>query len=143
MSAQPFPQPNHGKEALLTPREVAKILGVRTATITRWSRAGQLTPLRTPGGHRRYRLADVRELLDEFERLQKKLDEDRAWAQDAVRLYEQGWSIRQVAARFDCSYGTMRRILKSRTLLRAEPGSAQVPHSTGQVVARRRIFRER
>ena len=29
---------------------------------------------------------------------------------DAVRLYEQGWSIRQVADRFSLSYGVMRRI---------------------------------
>jgi transposase len=32
-------------------------------------------------------------------------------AEDAARLYAQGWSIRQVAARFDVSYGVMRRIL--------------------------------
>ena len=33
-------------------------------------------------------------------------------ADDAVRLYEQGWSIRQVANKFDVDYTTMRRLLK-------------------------------
>lgn len=38
--------------------------------------------------------------------------------QDAARMYEQGWSIRQVADRFAVSYGKMRRILSKRTTLR-------------------------
>lgn len=41
---------------------------------------------------------------------------------DAVRLYEQGWTIRQVAARFEYGYGTMRRVLKNHTTLRARGG---------------------
>ena len=39
-------------------------------------------------------------------------DEDRQVAEDAVRLYDQGWSIRQVAEKFGLEYTTMRRILK-------------------------------
>lgn len=38
--------------------------------------------------------------------------------EDAMRLYQEGWAIRQVAARFDCSYAAMRRILLRRTTLR-------------------------
>jgi len=68
---------------------------------------------RTPGGHRRYRRADV----DAFGAV--TVDPDRLHMEyDAVRLYRQGWSIRQVAARFDCGYGTMRRILLRHTSLR-------------------------
>jgi transposase len=40
-------------------------------------------------------------------------------AEDAARLYQQGWSIRQVAARFDCGYTTMRRILQKQVTLRS------------------------
>jgi excisionase family DNA binding protein len=50
-------------DALLTPREVAGLFGVRTTTIARWAREGALTPLRTPGGHRRYRRQDIQRLL--------------------------------------------------------------------------------
>jgi excisionase family DNA binding protein len=48
--------------ALLLPREVAELFGVGTSTIARWAREGKLAPILTPGGHRRYRLADVRTL---------------------------------------------------------------------------------
>lgn len=101
---------------LLTPREVAQIMGVRVATIGFWARIGALKPaLRTPGGHRRYHRADV----EAFRQTTQPLDsERRRMEEDAVRLYEQGWSIRQVAARFDCGYGAMRRILKRHTTLR-------------------------
>lgn len=72
---------------------------------------------RTLGGHRRYRLADVRALL---ERLTAPVDpEQEQLEMDAARLYNQGWSIRQVAAKFDYSYGAMRRILLRRTTLRS------------------------
>jgi hypothetical protein len=55
-------------------------------------------------------------------------DEDQVMAQDATRLYEQGWSIRQVADRFECSYGVMRRILKGRVTLRTQGG---LPRASG------------
>ncbi|WP_141960999.1 MerR family transcriptional regulator [Actinoallomurus bryophytorum] len=50
-------------EELLRPREVADIFGVRTSTIAQWAREGRLTPLRTPGGHRRYTRTDVQNAL--------------------------------------------------------------------------------
>jgi excisionase family DNA binding protein len=100
--------PDH-HEQLLTPREAAGLLGVRTTTIARWSREGRLASVPTPGGHRRYRLADVRALLDAAEPAETELD--RQIADDAVRLYGQGWSIRQVAEKFDVDYSTMRRLL--------------------------------
>ena len=86
------------------------MFGVRTTTIARWSNEGRLASFLTPGGHRRYRLADVRALLDKDR--QDQADLDRQAAQDAVRLYEQGWSIRQVAEKFALEYSTMRRLLK-------------------------------
>ncbi len=101
---------------LLRPREVAEILGVRPATIARWARAGRLTSLLTPGGHRRYTRSSVTGLL------KSESEETRRLAEDAVRLYEQGWSIRQVAARFDLTYGAMRRLLLRHTHLRDRGG---------------------
>lgn len=100
------------------------MFGVRTATIARWAREGRLTPLLTPGGHRRYRSLDVRNVLrgNEPDEDRGELDEDEDMAQDAIRLYEQGWSIRQVADRFECSYGVMRRILNGHVILRTRGG---------------------
>lgn len=50
-------------EALLTPGEVAALFHVDPKTVTRWANAGELSPVRTPGGHRRYRAAEIRALL--------------------------------------------------------------------------------
>jgi hypothetical protein len=63
MSPHPLNRRNLDDDALLRPREVAAVFGVRTATIARWAREGRLTPLLTPGGHRRYRSLDVRNVL--------------------------------------------------------------------------------
>ncbi|WP_433699113.1 MerR family transcriptional regulator [Nocardiopsis sp. CA-288880] len=41
---------------------VASILGVGTETVRRWSLEGKLAAVTTPGGHRRYDPAEVREL---------------------------------------------------------------------------------
>ena len=114
----PNDYPDH--DQLLRPREVAEIFGVRTTTIARWAREGRLTPVRTPGGHRRYsRDAVVRLLANDT----TPDEAERQWAEDAARLYEQGWSIRQVAEKFDCGYGVMRRILRMRVALRNRGGS--------------------
>jgi excisionase family DNA binding protein len=50
-------------EPLLTPAEVALMFRVDPKTVTRWAKAGKLTSIRTLGGHRRFREAEVRELL--------------------------------------------------------------------------------
>lgn len=47
-------------ERLYMPAEVAAIFGVNTKTVTRWAKLGQMDSVRTPGGHRRFREAEVR-----------------------------------------------------------------------------------
>ncbi len=53
-------------EPLLTPSEVAAMFRVDPKTVTRWAKAGKLTSIRTLGGHRRYREAEVRQLLGQI-----------------------------------------------------------------------------
>ena len=50
-------------EKLLTPSEVAAIFRVDPKTVTRWAKVGKLSSIRTLGGHRRFREAEVRDLL--------------------------------------------------------------------------------
>ena len=102
--------PQNDDDRLLTPREAAQMFDVRTTTVARWSREGRLPAFLTPGGHRRYHLPEVRALLNTTK--PTPTEAERQMTQDAVRLYDQGWSIRQVAAKFDLEYSTMRRILK-------------------------------
>jgi excisionase family DNA binding protein len=51
-------------DRVLTPGEVAGRFGVTTATLARWARTGKLPAIRTPGGQRRYREADITALLE-------------------------------------------------------------------------------
>ncbi|MFF4990103.1 BldC family transcriptional regulator [Streptosporangium saharense] len=51
-------------ERLLTPGEVAYIFGVDPKTVNRWSLAGRIPSLKTPGGQRRYRETDINALLN-------------------------------------------------------------------------------
>lgn len=53
-------------ERLLTPGEVATMFRVDPKTVTRWASAGRIGSIRTPGGHRRFREAEVRALLAEL-----------------------------------------------------------------------------
>jgi len=50
-------------EKLLTPAECAALWRVDPKTVTRWEKAGKLSSIRTLGGHRRYKEAEVRALL--------------------------------------------------------------------------------
>ncbi|MDP1793039.1 MAG: BldC family transcriptional regulator [Acidimicrobiales bacterium] len=51
------------QEKLLTPSEVAAMFRVNPKTVTRWARAGRINAIRTLGGHRRFREAEVIEAL--------------------------------------------------------------------------------
>ena len=44
---------------LLTISETAELLGAGVSTLRHWDKTGQLVAIRTPGGHRRYRLNDI------------------------------------------------------------------------------------
>jgi excisionase family DNA binding protein len=48
---------------LLTGRQVAEMFRVDPKTVTRWASSGRIGFIRTPGGHRRFRESEVRELL--------------------------------------------------------------------------------
>lgn len=56
-------RPSIDNDPLLTPAEVAAKFRVDPKTVTRWSKAGKLSAIRTLGGHRRYRSSEVQALL--------------------------------------------------------------------------------
>lgn len=49
--------------SILTTKQVAEKFGVVPQTVIVWANTGRLSHFRTPGGHRRYLLPDVEELL--------------------------------------------------------------------------------
>lgn len=110
---RPAPPEHDPGDDLLTLTEVAEITGRTAITVSRWARSGKLPFTTTAGGRRRFRRADA-EALDQVD-----VDPERRQLEaDAVRLYEQGRSIRQVAVTFNCGYGVMRRILLRHNALR-------------------------
>ena len=48
-------------DRLLTIGETAELLGVGISTLRHWDDTGQLVAVRTPGGHRRYRLSAIKQ----------------------------------------------------------------------------------
>ena len=56
-------RPTIAPDELLTPAEVAALFRVDPKTVTRWTKAGKISSVRTLGGHRRYRADEVRHLL--------------------------------------------------------------------------------
>lgn len=69
-------------DRLLTPAEVAALFRVSPKTVTRWARAGKLTALRTLGGHRRFRAAEVEAFLAEAETAGRQTTADRSGTPD-------------------------------------------------------------
>lgn len=53
--------------ALVTTQEAADAVGVSKRSLTRWAEQGLLKPaLRTPGGHLRWNIEDLRRQLDQL-----------------------------------------------------------------------------
>lgn len=55
---------SNGRDALLTPAEVAAMFFVDPKTVTRWAATGKVKSIRTPGGHRRYLESEMLALRD-------------------------------------------------------------------------------
>src|SRR5215212_10705636 len=56
--------PGGGEPDWLTLGQAAKYLGVAQSTIRKWSDQGRVPAFYTPGGHRRYRRADLDKFLE-------------------------------------------------------------------------------
>src|SRR5207249_4807400 len=61
---EPEARPAWIGEQLLRPGQVAVLFQVSRRTISDWARAGKLSSIITPGGHRRFRAQEVRRLLE-------------------------------------------------------------------------------
>lgn len=66
-AVNPLNSERYDPPRLLTPGEVAQTFRVDPKTVTRWAKKGLLTPIRTPGGHRRYRADAVAALAREHD----------------------------------------------------------------------------
>lgn len=62
--SEPYQLPP-GTRDPLTPRDVAEVFRVNPVTVSRWADERWIDSFRTPGGHRRFPLADVQSALRE------------------------------------------------------------------------------
>jgi len=119
-------------DRLLTISETAKLLGVGISTLCHWDDMSQLVAVRTPGGHRRYRLSSIErfqglEVSDENEEIaavyvrvsshdqKKKGDLDRQMGRVleycAESGYEVGYILSDVASGMSDSRAKIRRLI--------------------------------
>lgn len=63
MQDRPAPEGTEDSE-LMTPAETQKALRCGATTLNRWARNGDIPSVELPGGHRRYRRADIAAILD-------------------------------------------------------------------------------
>ena len=66
MAAQPSGKAATTYPSYLRTAQMAEILYVSPKTVSRWAKEGKLSFLKTPGGHRRYPDAEIRELATEL-----------------------------------------------------------------------------
>jgi len=74
-------------ERLIGISEAAKLLGINTRTLRRWDFEGKLKAVRSPGGHRRYRLSEIEALQGVG--IGQKRNEDCVAVYCRVSSYEQ------------------------------------------------------
>ena len=53
------------ERTVLSTQDLAAIFGVNVSTVKRWADSGQLACIKTPGGHRRFRMNDVHVFLND------------------------------------------------------------------------------
>jgi len=57
--------PANSQRQWLTLKEASDFLGIHFTTLRSWADSGEISVFRTPGGHRRFSLADLRRFLDD------------------------------------------------------------------------------
>ena len=63
----------------------ARLLGVHPITLRRWADAGEIAVMLTPGGHRRFALADLQRFAAEHKQLRVTTGLEQSWAEQALQ----------------------------------------------------------
>jgi excisionase family DNA binding protein len=69
----------------LSLKQAADRLGVHPTTLRRWADSGDIRVLLTPGGHRRFAVADVVRFAEEHRRLRMVSGLEQIWAEQAIK----------------------------------------------------------
>ena len=128
----------------LTLGQAARFLGVAQSTIRKWSDEGRVPAFYTPGGHRRYRRADLELFLDRSGPGGKPRsgplvllvdDDDRVRELVRVNLEFEGYSVREAAGAEE-GLAAIDDVKPDLVLL-----DVMMPHVDGWEMLRRKIGR--
>ncbi len=72
------------KKEWLSPKQAAEQLGVHITTLRRWADSGDVSVMVTPGGHRRFAVADIKRFAEERQRLRMLPGLEKIWAEQAL-----------------------------------------------------------
>ncbi len=75
---------NENTVGWLTLKQAAHQLGVHPTTLRRWADSGEIPVMLTPGGHRRFAIADVERFAEERRRLRTMPGLEQIWAEQAL-----------------------------------------------------------
>ena len=64
--------------------EASKRLGVHPTTLRRWADTGEIAVMVTPGGHRRFAVAEIERFMHERLKLRAVGGLEQIWAQQAM-----------------------------------------------------------
>ena len=53
------------EQELISPAQAAKMLGVSITTLRNWEKAGKIKCIKTLGGHRRFKVDEIKKILNE------------------------------------------------------------------------------
>lgn len=97
----------------------AKRIGVHPNTLRRWADQGEIPVMVTPGGHRRFAMADLDRFAEEHHRLKRVAGLEQIWAEHAMAQTRQGLALHHTARWvqvFDESGREQKRVLGRRLL---------------------------
>ena len=68
----------------LSLKQASDRLGVHPTTLRRWADSGDIPVMLTPGGHRRFTVADIERFAEEHRRLRMVAGLEQIWAEQAI-----------------------------------------------------------
>ena len=106
-------------EAWLSLNQAAQRLGVHPTTLRRWADSGEVPVMLTPGGHRRFSMADLDQFAEERRRLRMVSGLEQLWAEQALghtRQEIQSHRDEHWLAAFDPQQREAKRVLGQRLM---------------------------
>jgi len=109
-------EPAAGRRKWLTLEQASERLGIHPTTLRRWVDDGQIDAFLTPGGHRRFWLADLDRFEQEHHRTRLPAVSQSEWADHAIAQTRQEITHQRWVAAYDGPEREIQRLLGRRLI---------------------------